>query len=328
MKIELHSHFLPRDCYDMVDSKGHYYGHTLEDPDPNNRHHKNNILSGVTLERMSDPKVRIQEMNKISMDIQVISVAPPNINYGLDPDLGLSHAKKYNDGIAEVVRAYPDRFLGLSTLPMQDIPKALKELDRTINQMGFKGIEILTDINGKNLDDPDLWPIFQRAQEMDILIYVHPTSYPRDPKMKSWVPVLVENPFNTSMAISSLIFGGVMEKFPKLKFQFSHTGGFAPYLRGRWEHGYLVWPDCKNIPKPPSEYFKLFYFDTIAHYDPALAFLVDTVGANKVVMGSDYPYVMGDLNPIATVRNAGGISAADKAQILERTAVELLKLKI
>ena len=176
---------------------------------------------------------------------------------------------------------------------------------------------------------PELWPFYQKVQDMEIPIYVHPSVNPVPERMqKYWLVNLVGNPFHTALAVASIIFGGVLESFPRLKFLFSHAGGGAPFIRGRWEHGYQFFEWCRSIPKPPSEYFKLMYFDTIAHSGSSLAYLVYAVGAYKVVLGSDYPPRMGDPNPIATVRHAAGISAADKEIILERSSVDLLKLVV
>ncbi len=247
----------------------------------------------------------------------------------LEPEEGLRHSQKYNDGIAEVVKSHPDRFVGMATVPMQDITKAVGELERAVSELGLKAVEILSDINGKNLDEPELWPFYQKVQDLDIPIYVHPSIVLAPERMqKYWLTNLMGNPFNTSLAIASIIFGGVLESFPQLRFLFSHAGGAAPYIRGRWEHGYEFIGMCRSIPKPPSEYFKLLYFDTLAFFGPTLAYLVDTVGADKVVLGSDYPPIMGDPNPIATVRQAASISAADKERILEHSSVDLLKLAI
>ncbi|MFC1847671.1 amidohydrolase family protein [Chloroflexota bacterium] len=330
MKIDLHAHFIPRDCLDMRDRNGRQYGHTIG----KNASGQEVLMAGnlfrSTVADMCDPEKRIQYMDGIGLDMEVISAAPANIFYEVNAEDGLSFAQSYNNAIAEVVRAYPDRFLGMATVPLQDISKAVIELERAVRELDLRAVEIISNINGKNLDEPELRPFYEKAQELDIPIYVHPGNVAGAERMqKYWLVNLVGYPLDTSLAIASVIFGGVLESFPRLKFLFSHAGGYAPFIRGRWEHGYKFSVDaCRSIPKPPSEYFKLLYFDTIIHYDPALAYLVDTVGVDKVVLGSDYPFDMGDMDPIAIVRNATGISEANKERILEHTSAALLKLAI
>jgi aminocarboxymuconate-semialdehyde decarboxylase len=333
MKIDLHAHFLPRDCFNMTDKEGRPYGHItkknasgLEELEGGNR-----LVGGgdgMTIADLCDPEKRIRELDSIGLDMQVISVSPPNISYKLDPQEGLLHAKKYNDGIAEVVRAYPDRFGGMSTVPMQDVSLATAEMERAFRQLGFRAVQILTEVNGKNLDEKVFWPFFQKAQDLDILIYVHPSNgSPSDGLNKYWLRNLIGNPYRTSIAIASVVFGGVMESFPRLKLLFSHSGGFAPYVRGRWERGYNNWEVCHSTPKPPSEYLKLLYFDNIALYGPALAYLVDTVGPYKVVLGTDAPGIWHP-DPITPIRNAAGISAKDKEIILEKSAAALINIAV
>ena len=327
MKIDLHAHFIPRDLLDMTDRDGQKHGYTIE-KDASGREV---LMTGSsfrsTVADMCDLEKRIQYMDKIGLDMEVISVAPPHIFYEVNAEDSLSFAQRYNSGIAEVVRAYPDRFLGMATVPLQDISKAVIELERAVRELGLKAVEILSNINGKNMDEPELWPFYEKAQELDIPIYVHPGNVAGADRMrKYWLVNLVGYPLDTSLAIASVIFGGVLESFPRLKFLFSHAGGYAPFIRGRWEHGYEFVDVCHSIPKPPSEYFKLLYFDTIIHYDHALTYLVDTVGVDKVILGSDYPFDMGDMDPVAVVHDATGISAADKERILEHNSAALLNL--
>ncbi|MDP3878728.1 MAG: amidohydrolase family protein [Dehalococcoidales bacterium] len=330
MKIDLHAHLIPRDCLDMTDKNGRKFGLTLgRDASGREVLASAGRPSSTTVAEMCDPEYRIQDMDKIGLDMQVISVAPTNIFYDFDAEEGLGFARRYNDGIAEVVRDYPDRFLGMATLPMQAVDKAVLEMERSVRELGLKAVEIISNINGKNLDEPEFWPFYEKAQEMGVLIYVHPMRVAGADRMKKyWLANLVGNPLDTTIAVASIIFGGILEKFPRLKFLFSHAGGYAPFIRGRWEHGYQYIDECRSIPRPPGEYFKQIYFDTIIHFGPALAYLVDTVGADKVVLGSDYPFAMGDPDPVATVRNAPGIPAADKELILERTSAALLGLDI
>ena len=226
------------------------------------------------------------------------------------------------DAIAEAVGTCPDRFVGLATIPLQEPRQAAKELDRAVNELGLKGVCITNDINGKDLDWPKLWPFYEKAQEIGAFIFCHPSIIPGAERMQKYqLKNLVGNPFATSLAIASVIFGGVLKDFPKLKFCFAHAGGFVPYQIGRFERGYQVLRECKeNIAQPPSEYFKLLYFDTITHSVPALEYLIGTVGADNVLLGSDYPYDMNDPEPVLTVNRLGTVSPDEKEKILSGNA--------
>jgi len=272
------------------------------------------------------PELRIGEMDKAHIDIQVISIIVPFVQYDIDPKLGIGYSRIQNNAIAEVVRAHPNRFVGLATVPLQDPSAAANELERTMKELDMKGVEIGTGVNGKNLDWPELWPFYAKAQELDAFILVHPGTFPEVEQMKKHsLRNLIGFPCETSLAIASLIFGGVLEAFPRLKFCFAHAGGFAPYQRGRLEHGYHVREECREIiSKPPSEYFKLLYFDTITHYKPALEYLIKTVGVDKVLLGSDYPFDVADPDPIKSVSRLDVISTVEKQRIWGENAADIL----
>jgi aminocarboxymuconate-semialdehyde decarboxylase len=277
-------------------------------------------------EYLYKPELRIQEMDKTHVEIQALSTMAPLARYDIDPELGLGYSRIQNDAIANVVKAHPNRFVGLATVPLQDPQEAANELGRAMRELGMKGVEIATDVNGNNLDWPALWPFYAKAQELGAFILVHPGIPPGMAQMRDYcLHNLIGYPFVTSLAIASLIFGGVLEDFPRLKFCFAHAGGFVPYQRGRLEHGYKVKPECKEkISKPPSEYFKLLYFDTITHYIPALEYLIKTVGIDKVLLGSDYPFDVADSDPVETVNRLDSISIAEKEKIWGKNAARLL----
>lgn len=273
-----------------------------------------------------DVKRRIQDMDEMGIDVQALSVHPGSIYQGLNRELSIKLSRTQNDMIAEVVRTHPDRFVGLATVPLQYPEEAAKELDRAVKQLDMKGVEISSNLNRRYLDDSELWPFYERAQELGI-IFVHPVNVAGIDRMqKYYLGNLIGNPLDTSLAIASVIFGGVMENFPRLKFCFAHAGGFIPYQRGRLERGYQVRTECKEaISKPPSAYLKLLYFDTITHYAPALKYLIETVGSDHVLLGSDYPFDMGDPKPISIVNNLETISNTEKRRILGENAVKIFE---
>ncbi len=270
---------------------------------------------------------RITDMDALGIDVQVISIAnhvnPPYLD--LSPEVSITN----NNLISEIVKAHPDRFVGLATLSLQEAEAAADELERTMKTLGFKGAEIGTNVTGKNLDTQELWPFYERAEKLGAFIFVHPTNVQGIERMQKYhLANLVGNPSATTLALASIIFGGVLESFPKLMFCFAHAGGFAPYQRGRFEHGYQVRKECKEkISKPPSEYFKLLYFDTVAHSEPALTYLIKSVGSDHVLLGSDYPADMADFDPVSSVKSLKEISDDDKRRIIGENAVSLLNIK-
>ncbi|MFH1650566.1 MAG: amidohydrolase family protein [Chloroflexota bacterium] len=328
MRIDLHTHYMPRDCFGMTDREGNPCG-----PGVGRNEAGQEVLvigkrSGEpSVAHLCDPERRLEDMDRTGVEMQVISILPAAISYRVNAEDGLRFCRRHNDAIAEVVRAYPDRFIGMATVPLQDINMATSELTRAVRELGFRAVEILSNVEGRNLDAKEFWPFYQAAQELDIPVYVHPGNVAGADRMpRYWLANLIGNPVETTIAIGSIIFGGVLESFPRLKFLFSHAGGCAPYIRGRWERGYEQVAECRSIPEPPSKYFSRLYFDTVTHFGPALAYLVSSVGADRVVLGSDYPHQMGDLDPVATVRNTPGITAADREKILGKTAAALLNL--
>lgn len=328
MKIDMHAHCVPRDCFNMIDEDGRPFGPTIEkDADGREIMIAEGMNLGPIVSLIADPEIRIKEMDRTGIDMQAISMTPTSLYDNLPPDRGLRLCCRYNDCLAGWVKNYPDRFAGLASLPMQDISLAVGELERAVNVLGFRGVQIISNINGKNLDNREIWPFYAKVQALNVPIFVHPWQVAGLERMqKYFLANTVGNPAETALAIGSIIFGGVLEEFPRLKLVFAHAGGAAPYIRGRWEHGYRSVKECRSIPKPPSEYFKLIYCDTVVHSPAALAYLVQEIGADKIALGTDYPFEMGDLDPVHTIRWAH-ISAADKETIMERTAARLLNIK-
>jgi aminocarboxymuconate-semialdehyde decarboxylase len=277
-------------------------------------------------EYLYKPELRLQEMDKNRVDIQVLSMMAPLARYDLDPELGVGYSRIQNEAIMKVVRAHPDRFVGLATVPLQDPVEGANELERAMRELGMKGVEIATDVNGKNLDWLELWPFYARAEKLGAFVLVHPGVPPGAAQMGDYALYnLIGYPFITSLAGASLIFGGVLEDFPRLKLCLVHGGGFLPYQRGRLEHGYRVKPECRRkIPRPPSNYFRLLYFDTVTHDLPALEYLARTAGVEKVLMGSDYPFDVNDPDPVETVRLLESVSFDGKRKIWGENAAGLL----
>lgn len=276
-------------------------------------------------------KSALQIWIKKQIDLQLLSFFPILKNSflcSLDSELGLAMATAINNSMAKVEKAHPTRFLSLITLPLQDVDVAVDELDRAVKDLGMKGVALGSNVGGRNLDSVEFWPFYQKVQQLDVPIVVHPTTPFGIERMPHYhLQNLIGNPAETSLCIASIIFGGVLETFPNLKFCFVHGGGFIPYQRGRLEHGYKVRSECKiAISKPPSEYLKLIYIDTITHSQLALKYLIEAIGSEKVLMGSDYDADMSDPNPVSTVKALEFLSSKEKEQILGKTAAKLFKI--
>ena len=329
MKIDVHAHYIPRDCFGVMDAKGDEAGPVLTtDSSGQECVSMGGVNLGPIARLMYDPETRIQEMDKIGLDMHALSVSPLSFFYMLDAEQGLSLSKKQNDSLAEWITAFPDRFVGMATVPMQDATKAAVELERAVTQLQFKAVEINTNINGKNLDEPEFLPFFEKAQALDVPVFLHPHYVigAADRLARHYLINLVGNPTDTTIAVASLILGGVMEKLPDLKIIAAHAGGTTPFIKGRWDHAYHSLFGTKiDIPHPPSEYVKRIYFDTITHYQSALMYMIHDHGIDHIVVGSDYPFDMSDLDPVSTVQKLG-LPAGDEEKIMWKNAETLLKL--
>ena len=247
-----------------------------------------------------DPKVRIKECDEHHISIQVLSTIPILFSYWAQAKDAYDVSRFLNDHIADVVRRFPDKFIGLGTLPMQDPQLAILEMERCVNTLGLAGIEIGSHINEWNLNDPALNEFYAAAEEMDACLFVHPWDMVGKEKMlQYWLPWLVGMPAESSLAICSMIFGGVFERFPKLRVAFAHGGGSFPGTYGRIRHGFEVRPDLLAVDNPhhPDKYLGKFWVDTLVHDEDMLHKLIKLFGKEKIALGTDYPFPLGELEP-------------------------------
>jgi aminocarboxymuconate-semialdehyde decarboxylase len=245
------------------------------------------------------------DIDQAGIAVQLLSPSPIFFLYWDEPERALTVARAMNDSVAQAVASYPDRFLGLATVPLQDTDLALRELCRAMDNLSLTGVEIGSHIDGRNLDDPALDPFFSEVESRGIPVQVHPCPHGTagEERMTDYhLRNLVGNPVETTLAVASVILGGLLEKHPGLRIAFAHGGGFAPYQIGRWDHAYAVRQETRqHISRPPSEYLRQCWFDTIVHSDIALQCLVAVVGSNRVQVGTDYPADMSDLGMIERV---------------------------
>jgi len=275
-----------------------------------------------------DPLVRNQECEEFGVDLQVLSTVPVMFSYWAKPADGLEVAQFLNDHLAAVVALHPIRYLGLGTLPMQAPELAVKELRRCVQELGLKGVQIGSHVNDWNLDDPQLFPIFQEAADLGASIFVHPWDMMGESRMPNyWLPWLVGMPAEVSLAICSMIFGGVFDRLPQLRVAFAHGGGAFPGTLGRIDHGFQVRPDlcAVNQVRSPRDYLGKFYVDSLVHDRKTLQFVLDTFGSKSVALGSDYPFPLGEEIPGQLIESLGLTPEIEK-QLMSGNALRWLGL--
>jgi aminocarboxymuconate-semialdehyde decarboxylase len=324
--IDIHAHILPEETMRQLQKTAPSLGLRLTSMDEGSAILE---IAGVIQKPFPreawDLEWRLRDMDRSRVDIQLLSNTPQTFLYDQEAALGAACAEIQNEQIAALARKYPDRFRGLATLPMQAPELAARELRRAMGSLGLLGFHLASNIQGRNLDDPNLAPVWEAAQELSAFILVHPFKIAAGDRLKSYyLKNLIGNPLDTTIAAASLIFGGVIERYPAISFCFAHGGGFVPYQAGRFIHGWNVRPEPKQfLEKGPAESLGRIYYDTILHSDGTLQFLIGSVGAARVMLGSDYPFDMGYYEGVRQVRSLP-IPIHEQELILGETARALL----
>lgn len=329
MRIDLHWHQVPPSFAEAVLSGALAINGTVErDGDQVTIVLASGFKQGI-FAKLTDPALAVAHMDEVGLDVVAPAIAPPLMHYDADPAMAIKICHAINDGLAESAEAYPDRFRPLANLPMQDPAAAVAELRRAVEDLGFPGAQIGTNVNDRNIGGEEFHPFWAAVKELDALIWFHPfTPMGRKDRLRTHFQAnLTGLPVDTAAAISSLVFDGIYEKYGPLKTGFSHGCGAFPYIVSRWEHGYQARLEGKIDPiKAPMQYMDSIYADGLTHSDLALRFLVEVVGADHVVLGSDYPFDMGLEDPNGEMERA----IADpevREQIGWRTAAALLGLE-
>lgn len=270
---------------------------------------------------------RIADMDRLGIDIQAISPSPSQYFYNASPELGRATSRAVNDGIAAAVSRHPDRLVGMGTVPLQAPELAIAEMRRCVSELDLRGIEICTNVNGIDLAVPELKPFFTAAEELGVLLFIHPLGFTQGQRLTDhYLNNVLGNPLESTIAISHLIFGGVLETYPGLKICVAHGGGFLPGYWGRMDHAYRARPDCReHISRPPSSYLRQLWLDTLVFDQQQLDSLVRTHGADKLCLGTDYPFDMGEPDPVGF---HSCLTAEDRSKILGLNAAELLGLAV
>ena len=250
--------------------------------------------------RLNGIDVRLTDMDRLGIDIQVMSPNPGQYFYAAPIECTRASATEINDALAQAVSREPSRLMALGTVPMQDPAEAIAEMRRCSKALGFRGIEIGTNVAGRDYDDPAFAPFFQAAEELGMLLFMHPMGFTEPRRLgKYHLANVIGNPLDTTVAVSYLVFGGVLDRHPGLKVCVAHGGGFIGAYAGRWEHAFHHREDCRTcISRPPSDYLSQLYFDTLVFDRKQLVALIDKWGAERLCLGSDYPFDMAEPDPV------------------------------
>ncbi len=278
--------------------------------------------------KLTDIDQRIRDMDKMNIDVQAISTSPLQYYYGIEPELGIQVARTINLRLAEVWAQHPKRFAPLATLPMQSPKHAASELEYCVKKLGFKGIEIGTNVNGAEIADPQYEKMWRKAEELGAVVFLHPIGFTSPGRLtKHFLTNVIGNPLDTTVALAHIVFGGVLERYPKLKIVAAHGGGFLGHYPARMDHAYHVRPECHDhISRPPSYYMKKIYYDTMVFGQPQLDHLVNLYGAGQIVIGTDYPYDMGYYKPVDFIEKNPHLTRSQKDKIISKNAAQLLGL--
>jgi len=298
--------------------------HASEETRAFQRQHTQDIMPMAT-----DVGIRLSHMDAAGVDIQAVSTGPGHYCYWAEPELGRDVAQTVNNSLAELVASNPDRFVGLGTVPLQNPEMAVVELNRCVNDLGMRGVEISTDVCGTELSRAGLDKFFARVEELGVVIFMHPGGFTESARFADhYFSNIIANPLASTVAVHYLIFDGVMDRHPGLKICVAHGGGFMASYSGRIDHAHPLRPDMqRHLPKGkiPTDYLKRFYFDTVVFTDHQLEYLVKVFGADHIVMGTDYPYDMAETDPVGHV-NGADLTDDQKAVIIGGNAANLLGL--
>ena len=309
MRIDLHTHIVPPRWDDFAARYGGGRWPRLQ-PEAGCR---GTLMTGKQFFRAIDdrswnPARRLEDMARLGIDRQALSPPPIMFCYWAEAKAALAFARMQNEFVASVAAAHPDRFTGMATVPLQEPLLAVEEVRHAREALGLSAVEIGTCPGGRDFDDPALFPFFEACADLGVAVLVHPASplAGQERLTQYYFPLIVGNPLETALAISKLIFGGVLERLPRLRICFAHGGGAFPFTLGRLNHGWHVRPEGPAaIPKEPREYARRIWVDSLSHGDGNLRFIVEQLGADRVVIGSDYPFDMGFDDPVAALAQSG-----------------------
>jgi aminocarboxymuconate-semialdehyde decarboxylase len=325
MNIDLHNHVVPPTVVDALAKHPERYGMGIEEKDGKrwfNSHGRLAELSPV----FYDADAKVEWMDRNQLDIAAISVGPPIYFYWLSPEIGLEAAKLANDGIAQMAAKRPDRLRGIAHLPMQDPDAAIAELERVVKEHGFKGVEVGTSIEGVELANPKFRKVLKTIEQLGCFVFTHPYQCLAQGGMSEYyLSNFVGFPLDTTLMVAHLMYSGALDELKDLKILLAHGGGYVPYQIGRFIHGFNVRPEPKTKTQTsPAQLLRRFYFDALTHDPQAARHLINMVGSDRVVIGSDHPFDMGPPDLMAGIDAIPDLSASEREYVCSLTALSLL----
>lgn len=329
MVIDIHNHFYAPKLLEEIEKKKFFKKHLEIEKDSLNR--KIIVQKGTRVVTITEPMtnvdIRLKDMEEAGVDIQALSLSIPGVDF-LEPKEGLEYAQLSNDGIVNICRRYPNHFVGIASVPLKNTEMAIQEIKRAVNELGMRGVLIGSNVDGTFIDDEKFWPFFSEVEKMRTPIFIHPMTPPGNEAMNDYrLAPMIGYEMDLCLAVARIVFSGLLERYPELKFIISHLGGAIPYLIGRIENCYNAYPECRGrISKNPLTYLHKIYFDTVSFYGPALMCAYAFTKADYLAMGSDYPHVIGDIKRAVTCVNNMPIPEVDKKMILGENLRKLFRL--
>jgi aminocarboxymuconate-semialdehyde decarboxylase len=325
--IDTHAHYFPQSYIDLIAQHGKRCSTTVTVDDKGITFIQVGLLlrTGPITRTFIDLDERLKIMDQQGVGMHALSLTQPMV-YWADDELGVQLCVAFNDAIGAAHTAHPDRLIGFACLPMQNPTLAVKELERAAKLPGIKGVYFATAVRDRELSDRSFFPVYERCEALGLPIFLHPMMINNERLKQFYLINLCGNPFDTAIAASHLIYGGVLDAFPKLEVSLPHAGGVLPILRGRLDRGYDVRPECKVIQQPPSSYLKRFTYDTITYDEALLEDLIKLVGVDRILVGSDYCFDIAYEEPVRFLDGVKSLTADQKQQIVWNNAAKLLKL--
>ena len=325
--IDTHAHYFPQNYIDLVAQHGKRCGTTVTVDDKGITFIQVglHLRTGPITRTFIDLDERLKIMDQQGVGMHVLSLTQPMV-YWADDELGAQLSVAFNDAVSAAHKAHPDRLIGFACLPMQNPILAVRELERAAKLPGIKGVYFATAVRDRELSDRSFFPVYERCEALGLPIFLHPMMINNERMKQFYLVNLCGNPFDTALAASHLIYGGVLDAFPKLEISLPHAGGVLTALRGRLDRGFDTRVECKTISKPPSSYLKRFTYDTISYNEELLEDLIKLVGAERILVGSDYCFDIAYEEPIRFLNGVKSLTAEQRQQIVWDNAVKLLRL--